>query len=152
MSFFLLMFSITLSYFIFDDISEYSIAPKLLIDFVSTKCFFFMNFKTTFYIQIICKHNIISLNLVLTRNKSNYLLINKTTKPVNPVIQMIPCNQVFSLTTHQLLHTFAGEHARSSFFKHIGQGVTQIHIGKKHFSTTDNQLTQSGVITFTFAV
>ncbi|CAH2049435.1 unnamed protein product, partial [Iphiclides podalirius] len=36
--------------------------------------------------------------------------------------------KVFSLTTHQLLHTFAGEHARSSFFKHIGQGVTQIHI------------------------
>ncbi|KAI8434147.1 hypothetical protein MSG28_012272 [Choristoneura fumiferana] len=27
---------------------------------------------------------------------------------------------VFSLMTHQLLHTFAGEHARSSFFKHIG--------------------------------
>lgn len=36
--------------------------------------------------------------------------------------------KVFSLTTHQLLYTFAGEHARSSFFKHIGQGVTQIHI------------------------
>ncbi|XP_063539585.1 dmX-like protein 2 [Cydia strobilella] len=36
--------------------------------------------------------------------------------------------KVFSLMTHQLLHTFAGEHARSSFFKHIGQGVTQIHI------------------------
>ncbi|XP_032514293.2 dmX-like protein 2 isoform X1 [Danaus plexippus] len=36
--------------------------------------------------------------------------------------------KVFSLATHQLLHTFAGEHARSSFFKHIGQGVTQIHI------------------------
>ncbi|XP_041980851.1 dmX-like protein 2 isoform X4 [Aricia agestis] len=36
--------------------------------------------------------------------------------------------KVYSLTTHQLLHTFAGEHARSSFFKHIGQGVTQIYI------------------------
>ncbi|XP_072938045.1 dmX-like protein 2 isoform X3 [Epargyreus clarus] len=36
--------------------------------------------------------------------------------------------KVFSLATHQLLYTFAGEHARSSFFKHIGQGVTQIHI------------------------
>ncbi|GBP07756.1 DmX-like protein 2, partial [Eumeta japonica] len=36
--------------------------------------------------------------------------------------------KVFSLGTHQLLHTFAGEHARSSFFKHIGQGVTQLHI------------------------
>ncbi|XP_045511959.1 dmX-like protein 2 isoform X5 [Pieris brassicae] len=36
--------------------------------------------------------------------------------------------KVYSLATHQLLHTFAGEHARSSFFKHIGQGVTQIHI------------------------
>ncbi|XP_053611658.1 dmX-like protein 2 isoform X3 [Plodia interpunctella] len=36
--------------------------------------------------------------------------------------------KVFSMSTHQLLHTFAGEHARSSFFKHIGQGVTQIHI------------------------
>ncbi|XP_037874527.1 dmX-like protein 2 isoform X1 [Bombyx mori] len=36
--------------------------------------------------------------------------------------------KVFSLTTHQLLYTFAGEHARSSFFKHIGQGVTQIYI------------------------
>ncbi|VVC99611.1 unnamed protein product, partial [Leptidea sinapis] len=36
--------------------------------------------------------------------------------------------KVFSLSSHQLLHTFAGEHARSSFFKHIGQGVTQIHI------------------------
>ncbi|XP_049871334.1 dmX-like protein 2 isoform X2 [Pectinophora gossypiella] len=36
--------------------------------------------------------------------------------------------KVFSLATHQLLHTFTGEHARSSFFKHIGQGVTQIHI------------------------
>ncbi|CAH2982214.1 unnamed protein product [Chilo suppressalis] len=36
--------------------------------------------------------------------------------------------KVFSLATHQLLHTFAGEHARSSFFKHIGQGVTQIYI------------------------
>lgn len=50
------------------------------------------------------------------------------------VIPKILCDfffilQVFSLTTHQLLYTFAGEHARSSFFKHIGQGVTQIHIG-----------------------
>ncbi|KAG7300161.1 hypothetical protein JYU34_015710 [Plutella xylostella] len=36
--------------------------------------------------------------------------------------------KVFSMGSHQLLHTFAGEHARSSFFKHIGQGVTQLHI------------------------
>lgn len=29
---------------------------------------------------------------------------------------------------HSLLYSFTGEHARSSFFKHIGQGVTQLHI------------------------
>lgn len=36
--------------------------------------------------------------------------------------------KVFSLSTHQLLYTFAGEHAKSSFFKNLGQGVTQLHI------------------------
>lgn len=29
---------------------------------------------------------------------------------------------------HHLLYSFPGEHARSSFFKHIGQGVTQLHV------------------------
>lgn len=29
---------------------------------------------------------------------------------------------------HSQLHSFIGEHARSSFFKNIGQGVTQLHI------------------------
>lgn len=36
--------------------------------------------------------------------------------------------QVWGLTIHQLLYVFPGEHARSSFFKHIGQGVTQLHV------------------------
>lgn len=29
---------------------------------------------------------------------------------------------------HQVLYNFPGEHARSSFFKPIGQGVTQIYL------------------------
>ena len=29
---------------------------------------------------------------------------------------------------HQVLYNFPGEHARSSFFKHIGQGVTQLYV------------------------
>ncbi|EAT41943.1 AAEL006472-PA, partial [Aedes aegypti] len=36
--------------------------------------------------------------------------------------------KVWGLTVHTLLYTFQGEHARSSFFKHIGQGVTQLQI------------------------
>ncbi|XP_075227186.1 rabconnectin-3 alpha isoform X2 [Lycorma delicatula] len=36
--------------------------------------------------------------------------------------------KVWGLTIHHLLFSFPGEHARSSFFKHIGQGVTQLHI------------------------
>ncbi|XP_054286224.1 dmX-like protein 2 isoform X3 [Macrosteles quadrilineatus] len=36
--------------------------------------------------------------------------------------------KVWGLSIHQLLYSFPGEHARSSFFKHIGQGVTQLHV------------------------
>ncbi|BES94787.1 Dmx-like 1 [Nesidiocoris tenuis] len=36
--------------------------------------------------------------------------------------------KVWGLTLHQLLYNFPGEHARSSFFKGIGQGVTQIYL------------------------
>ncbi|KAL1117871.1 hypothetical protein AAG570_004184 [Ranatra chinensis] len=36
--------------------------------------------------------------------------------------------KVWGLTLHQVLYNFPGEHARSSFFKHIGQGVTQLYI------------------------
>lgn len=38
------------------------------------------------------------------------------------------CFEVWGLSIHQLLYAFPGEHARSSFFKHIGQGVTQLHV------------------------
>lgn len=36
--------------------------------------------------------------------------------------------QIWNLSTHQLMYTFPAEHARSSFFKHIGQGVTQLQV------------------------
>lgn len=36
--------------------------------------------------------------------------------------------QVWSLSHHALVYTFAGEHAKSSFFKHSGQGVTQLQL------------------------
>ncbi|XP_055535273.1 dmX-like protein 2 isoform X2 [Wyeomyia smithii] len=36
--------------------------------------------------------------------------------------------KVWGLTVHTLLYSFMGDHARSSFFKHIGQGVTQLQI------------------------
>ncbi|XP_073977920.1 rabconnectin-3 alpha isoform X3 [Rhodnius prolixus] len=36
--------------------------------------------------------------------------------------------KVWGLTMHQVLYNFPGEHARSSFFKPIGQGVTQIYL------------------------
>jgi len=40
-----------------------------------------------------------------------------------------PCVfQIWNLSTHQLMYTFPAEHARSSFFKHIGQGVTQLQV------------------------
>lgn len=44
--------------------------------------------------------------------------------------------QVWGLAAHQLMYSFNGEHARSSFFKHIGQGVTQLHVdsGARLFS------------------
>lgn len=32
------------------------------------------------------------------------------------------------MSVHTSLYTFHGEHAKSSFFKHIGQGVTQIQV------------------------
>uniref|UniRef100_A0A182RIV1 RAVE complex protein Rav1 C-terminal domain-containing protein n=1 Tax=Anopheles funestus TaxID=62324 RepID=A0A182RIV1_ANOFN len=35
---------------------------------------------------------------------------------------------VWGLSVHTQLYSFMGEHARSSFFKHIGQGVTQLQI------------------------
>lgn len=43
---------------------------------------------------------------------------------------MVDCYfwQVWDLTVHTPLYTFHGEHAKSSFFKHIGQGVTQIQV------------------------
>lgn len=34
--------------------------------------------------------------------------------------------KIWSLSIHNVLYSFPGEHARSSFFKHIGQGVTQL--------------------------
>lgn len=36
--------------------------------------------------------------------------------------------QVWGLTVHTSLYSFHGEHAKNSFFKHIGQGVTQIQV------------------------
>lgn len=36
--------------------------------------------------------------------------------------------QVWALTVHNALYSFPGEHARSSFFKNIGQGVTQLYV------------------------
>ncbi|KAI5722049.1 hypothetical protein M8J76_002899 [Diaphorina citri] len=44
--------------------------------------------------------------------------------------------KVWSLSGNHLLYNFPGEHARSSFFKHIGQGVTQLHVdgGSRLFS------------------
>ncbi|XP_014244478.1 dmX-like protein 2 isoform X1 [Cimex lectularius] len=36
--------------------------------------------------------------------------------------------KVWGLTIHQVLYNFPGEHAKSSFFKPIGQGVTQIYL------------------------
>ncbi|XP_040162057.1 dmX-like protein 2 isoform X4 [Anopheles arabiensis] len=36
--------------------------------------------------------------------------------------------KVWGLSIHTQLYSFMGEHARSSFFKHIGQGVTQLQI------------------------
>ncbi|KAG8041870.1 hypothetical protein G9C98_007174 [Cotesia typhae] len=36
--------------------------------------------------------------------------------------------KVWALTVHSLLYSFPGEHPRSSFFKNIGQGVTQLHV------------------------
>lgn len=36
--------------------------------------------------------------------------------------------KVWGLTVHTALYSFNGEHARSSFFKHIGQGVTQLQV------------------------
>ncbi|XP_066592575.1 dmX-like protein 2 [Prorops nasuta] len=36
--------------------------------------------------------------------------------------------KVWGLTVHSLLYTFPSEHPRSSFFKNIGQGVTQLHV------------------------
>uniref|UniRef100_A0A336LP03 CSON007414 protein n=1 Tax=Culicoides sonorensis TaxID=179676 RepID=A0A336LP03_CULSO len=36
--------------------------------------------------------------------------------------------KVWGLSVHSQLYSFMGEHARSSFFKHIGQGVTQLHL------------------------
>ncbi|CAG2058163.1 unnamed protein product [Timema podura] len=44
--------------------------------------------------------------------------------------------KVWALSGHNALHSFTGEHARSSFFKNIGQGVTQLHVdgGSRLFS------------------
>lgn len=36
--------------------------------------------------------------------------------------------KVWGLTVHTPLYSFPGEHARSSFFKHIGQGVIQLQV------------------------
>lgn len=36
--------------------------------------------------------------------------------------------KVWGLSVHTALYSFPGEHARSSFFKNIGQGVTQLHV------------------------
>lgn len=37
--------------------------------------------------------------------------------------------QVWSLSTHSLIHTFVNEHARQSIFRNIGTGVMQIEAG-----------------------
>ncbi|XP_037805529.1 dmX-like protein 2 [Lucilia sericata] len=36
--------------------------------------------------------------------------------------------KIWSLNQYSLISTFTGEHAKNSFFKHIGQGVSQIYI------------------------
>lgn len=36
--------------------------------------------------------------------------------------------KIWGLSSHTQLQYFPGEHARSSFFKHIGQGVSQLHL------------------------
>ncbi|KAL5274949.1 DMXL1 family protein [Megaselia abdita] len=36
--------------------------------------------------------------------------------------------KIWSLSHNALVYTFAGEHSKSSFFKHSGQGVTQLHL------------------------
>ncbi|XP_077255779.1 rabconnectin-3 alpha isoform X4 [Temnothorax americanus] len=36
--------------------------------------------------------------------------------------------KIWGLTVHSLLYSFPSEHPRSSFFKNIGQGVTQLHV------------------------
>ncbi|XP_046400831.1 dmX-like protein 2 isoform X2 [Ischnura elegans] len=36
--------------------------------------------------------------------------------------------KVWGLSVHHAFYSFPGEHARSSFFKNIGQGVTQLHV------------------------
>ncbi|XP_019697978.1 dmX-like protein 2 isoform X2 [Harpegnathos saltator] len=36
--------------------------------------------------------------------------------------------KIWALTVHSLLYSFPAEHPRSSFFKNIGQGVTQLHV------------------------
>ncbi|XP_065362975.1 dmX-like protein 2 [Calliphora vicina] len=36
--------------------------------------------------------------------------------------------KVWSLNQYSLISTFTGEHAKNSFFKHIGQGVSQIYV------------------------
>ncbi|XP_020293117.1 dmX-like protein 2 isoform X3 [Pseudomyrmex gracilis] len=36
--------------------------------------------------------------------------------------------KIWGLTVHSLLYSFPAEHPRSSFFKNIGQGVTQLHV------------------------
>lgn len=35
---------------------------------------------------------------------------------------------MWGLTVHSQLHSFPAEHAKNSFFKHIGQGVTQLEV------------------------
>lgn len=40
--------------------------------------------------------------------------------------------KVWALAVHGALYSFPGEHARSSFFKNIGQGVTQLHVDGAH--------------------
>lgn len=44
------------------------------------------------------------------------------------ILNYINLLKVWGLSVHSQLHSFIGEHARSSFFKNIGQGVTQLHI------------------------
>lgn len=36
--------------------------------------------------------------------------------------------KIWSLNQYSLINTYAAEHAKNSFFKHIGQGVSQVHI------------------------